>query len=119
MHIVTISVRKGRSEKEKKALLDAVHGASLEAFRIPFNDRIQRIMEFSREEFEIPAGKGSGFTVVEITTAPRKLEEKRLLYEGIARRVRNFMDPKDVIIVLNVQPAENFGVRGGVCAADV
>ncbi len=46
MPLVKVSLLKGRSKEEKKALLDAIHAALMDAFKIPENDRTQRIFEF-------------------------------------------------------------------------
>ena len=49
MPLVKVSLLKGKSKEEKKALSDAIHAALMEAFRIPENDRNQRIFEFEPE----------------------------------------------------------------------
>jgi len=53
---VRIEIVKGRSLEERQQLFQAVHDALMEAFRIPDDDRTQRIVEHEPENFEIPRG---------------------------------------------------------------
>jgi len=121
MPLVTVSTRKGRTHSEKKALLDAIHGALVETFRIPLYDRNQRFCEFDEGDFEIPPGRTPRFTLVELTVFPgRSRETKRALYQAIVRRLGGLgIDPLDVLIVLHEPPMENWGIRGGVPASEV
>ncbi len=121
MPIVTIGMRKGRSATEKKRIFDAVHNALVAAFKIPDRDRSQKIVEFDEDNFEIPQGNGTGYTVVEIAVFPgRTREAKKELYH---RMVENMADAgipsSDLFIVLNEQPLDNWGIRGGNMASDV
>jgi hypothetical protein len=45
MPLVKIELQKGRSAEYKKAILDGVHSALVEAFKISDDDRNQRIHE--------------------------------------------------------------------------
>lgn len=54
MPVVTITTRSGRSAKEKKALLDAVHQSLRDAFKIPENDRTQRLLELDPADMDPP-----------------------------------------------------------------
>jgi phenylpyruvate tautomerase PptA (4-oxalocrotonate tautomerase family) len=55
MPLVRIEIVKGRSLEERGQLFQAVHDALVEAFRIPDDDRTQRIVEHEPDNFEIPA----------------------------------------------------------------
>ncbi len=114
MPLVRAEIRKGRTPQAKKALLDAIHSALVEAFKTPDTDRTQRICEFSPEDFEIPPGKSGNYTLVEITIfAGRSDEAKRRLYAAITR---NFgvlgIAPTDITVVLHEPPLTNWGLRG-------
>jgi phenylpyruvate tautomerase PptA (4-oxalocrotonate tautomerase family) len=86
MPLVKVSLLKGKSKEEKEALLNAIHAALIEAFKIPENDRNQRIFEFEPENFEIPEGKTSNYTLIEMDVFPgRSIEAKRKLYQTIVR----------------------------------
>jgi phenylpyruvate tautomerase PptA (4-oxalocrotonate tautomerase family) len=118
---VRIEIVKGRSLEERRRLLQAVHDALMEAFRIPDDDRTQRIVEHEPENFEIPPGSSNCYTLIEITAFPgRSAEAKRNLYRTLVQRLREIaIDPMDVSVVIVEPGLENWGVRGGRSAADV
>jgi phenylpyruvate tautomerase PptA (4-oxalocrotonate tautomerase family) len=121
MPIVTISLRKGKTKKEKKAFLDAVHDALVAAFKIPDSDRIQKIIEFDDENFEMPQGKTPQHTIIEIAVFPgRSREAKKELYRLIVEKLAALGIPaNDVFVLLNEQPLDNWGIRGGQMASEV
>ena len=112
---------KGRSLAERRRLFQAVHGALMEAFRIPDDDRTQRIVEHDPENFEIPPGSSDRYTLIEITAFPgRSTEAKQNLYRALVQRLGEIaIDPMDVSVVIIEPTLESWGVRGGHSAADV
>ena len=88
---------------------------------IPDDDRIQRIVEQERTNFEIPPGSYDRYSLIEITAfLGRSRTAKALLFESIARRLASIgIDANDVSIVIQVPPVENWGVRGGSPAGEV
>ena len=121
MPLVRLEVRQGRSATQKQALLEAAHAALAEALDIPDYDRIQRIVEHARDDFELPPGSSDDFVLVEVTMfAGRSRQAKRLLYQAL---VRNFgtlgVAPTDVFVVLQEPPLDNWGIRGGQMASEV
>ena len=121
MPLVKVSLLKGKSKEEKEALLNAIHAALIEAFKIPENDRSQRIFEFEPENFEIPEGKTSNYTLIEMDVFPgRSIEAKRKLYQTIVQNLqRHNIQASDVLIVLNEPQLDNWGVREGVPASTI
>ena len=122
MPFVKISLRTGKSPTYKRALLDGVHAALVDAFKIPDADRHQQVYELDEESFEIPSGKSSQFVLVEIIAFPgRSLEAKRKLYAAIVRNFSNSpgIAGDDVMIILHEPPKENWGIRGGRPASEV
>ena len=120
MPLVKVSLLKGRSIEEKKALLDAIHAALLDAFKIPEDDRCQRIFEFEPENFDIPEGKTSNYTIIEIDVFPgRSLDAKRKLYQKIVQNLNEQIQPSDLLVVLKEPPLDNWGVRGGMPASEI
>ena len=116
---VRIEVHQGRSAPEKKALLEGVHSALVEAFAIPDHDRIQRLYELPEDCFEIPPGKTEAFTPIEITAFPgRSTEAKRRLYTAIVRNLGS-VGPDDMFVILREPPLENWGIRGGRPASEI
>lgn len=120
MPIVHIHVATGRSASEEKAILDGVHKALVDAFRIPEDDRNQFLHEHAKDHFE--SRHGPGFTLVEATVFPgRSAEAKKRLF---AETVRNLeagvgVDPVKVVIVLHEPSLECWGIRGGKPATEV
>lgn len=120
MPIVKVSLSRGRSPAEKKAILDGIHAALVDAFRIPEHDRNQLLHEYGPDELEARHGEGAVF--VELTVFPgRTPDAKRRLYEGIVRNLERAagVDPLRVLVVLHEPPLENWGLRGGKAATDV
>ena len=118
MPLVQLEVLKGQPTLRKKALFDAVHEALVEAFQIPDDDRVQRLVEHDGDDFDVPS---QSFTIVTITMFPgRSLGAKRRLYRTIIERFGDIGIPAaDVNIVLDERPLENWGIRGGQPASDV
>jgi phenylpyruvate tautomerase PptA (4-oxalocrotonate tautomerase family) len=121
MPLVTIETRRGLRPETKRRMFDAVHAALMAAFKIPDDDRAQRLLEYAPEDLEIPPGRGEGFTIVTIEAfAGRSVEAKRALYGEIVTRLEEVGIPKpDVFIVLKEIPMENWGLRGGVAGCDI
>ncbi|MBF0509334.1 MAG: tautomerase family protein [Deltaproteobacteria bacterium] len=121
MPLVKISILRGRSLADKKAVLDAVHSALVDAFSIPAMDRNQRLLEYDPDNFEIPPGKSDNYVLVELTVFPgRSKEAKRRLYQFIVKNLVDLdIDPNDVFIVLYEPPLENWGIRGGIPATEI
>ena len=70
MPVVRIEVIKGRTASEKRRLFEEVHGALMETFGIPEEDRTHRLIEHDPENFEIPPGHSENYTLVEIAAFP-------------------------------------------------
>jgi phenylpyruvate tautomerase PptA (4-oxalocrotonate tautomerase family) len=124
MPLVKIEIQKGKSAAYKKALLDNVHQALVDSFKIPEDDRIQRLYELDAEDFEVGGSKTSDFILIELTVFHgRSLEAKRNLYKAIVDSLEKALGigRNDVLIVLNEQALDNWGVRGGIpaCEADL
>lgn len=119
MPLVHVHLRAGRTPAQKKAVLDGIHAALVESFRIPEHDRFQLLHEHAPEHFE--ARYGEGTVLVEASVFPgRSVEAKRALYRAIVRNLEGSGIPKDrVFIVLHEPPMENWGIRGGQAACDV
>ena len=120
MPVVHIHVARGRPAGERKAVLDGVHAALVEAFRIPEHDRNQLLHEHDPEHFE--SAKGPGFTLVELTVFPGRSDDaKRALYAALVRNLRAApgIPPEQVLVVLHEPPLVNWGIRGGKAACDV
>jgi phenylpyruvate tautomerase PptA (4-oxalocrotonate tautomerase family) len=120
MPLVKVTRRQGCSAAENQRVLDAVHEALVEAFKIPAGDRHQQLLELDAAHFEIPAERGPRYALVEITAFPgRSVEAKRALYQAMARRCEAAgVPPRDLFVVILEPPLENWSPRDGVSSAD-
>lgn len=118
---VLIEVRGNWIGTRKAQMIEAVHGALVEAIKIPRDDRVLRFVSHATEDFVIPPHHGEKFTRIEITMfAGRSRDAKRKLYREIVRRLEPFGVPsKDVKIVLVEVTSENWGLRGGHAGCDI
>jgi phenylpyruvate tautomerase PptA (4-oxalocrotonate tautomerase family) len=120
---VLIETRWRYSEVEEVALADAVHGALVEAFRIPPSDRHVRLLAHEPHRFACPhrTSEPDRCTLVKIDAfAGRSTNAKRTLYRQIAERLEPLGVPRgQVSIVVQDIPLTNWGIRGGSAACDV
>jgi phenylpyruvate tautomerase PptA (4-oxalocrotonate tautomerase family) len=121
MPLVTLNRRAGRPSEENRRLLDAVHAALVEAFRIPDADRHQILIEHDATVFEIPADRTPAYTLVEIVAFPgRSTAAKRTLFQSIAQRFEAAgVSAGDLFVVVTEPPLDNWSPRNGVSSADV
>ncbi|HEX4404329.1 MAG TPA: tautomerase family protein [Polyangia bacterium] len=123
MPSVLIEVRRSYSHEEELALIEAVHAALREAFKILPHDRNVRLIVHEPHRFACPPNraKPEAYTHVSIDAfAGRSLDAKRALYRAIVANLEPFGIPGDhVKIVLREVPAQNWGIRGGQAACDV
>jgi len=115
MPLVRIEIYKGKEKAYKKAILDGVHKALVSAFKIPENDRNQRLYELDEENFERNPNKTDNFTIIEITAFKgRSQEAKRKLYRGIFDNLKSNpgISETDILVYLNEPDLVNWGIKG-------
>ena len=123
MPTVLIEVRRPYTPEQEMGLIEAVHAALREAFKIKPGDRDVRLIVHEPHRFACPPAceKPEAFTLIGIDAfAGRSVDAKRNLYRAIVANLEPFGIPKNhVKIVLREQPRENWGIRGGQAACDV
>lgn len=123
MPSVMIEVRRIYSQEQEVVLMDAVHGALIEAFKIVPTDKNVRLMVHEPHRFACPPGKQKPeyYTHISIDAfAGRSLDAKRTLYQAIVNNLEPLGIPKDhVKILLREIQKENWGIRGGQAGCDV
>ncbi len=119
----TIEVRREYSESEEIAIIDAVHDALVDAFRIPVKDKHIRLLAHLPHRFAAPPGLDQPEFATMVTIdcfAGRSVDAKRRLYAGIVDRLADLGIPRDhVSVLVRDAPVENWGIRGGQAACDV
>jgi len=121
MPLVRIEIVTGKSAEYKKALLNGIHDALVEAIKIPDDDRRQRLYEMDNHHFE-HNGRSDKYIIVEITMFKgRSFEAKKALYSAIVRNLEASpgIPGGEVTIVIHEPPLENWGIRGGKPASEV
>jgi phenylpyruvate tautomerase PptA (4-oxalocrotonate tautomerase family) len=123
MPSAVIEVRRTYPQPEEVALIDAVPGALVAAFRIPPGDKHVRLLVHEPHRFAVPPHltDPERATMVAIDCfAGRSLRAKRALYAEIVARLATLGIPADhVTVTLREVEAENWGIRGGQAASDV
>jgi phenylpyruvate tautomerase PptA (4-oxalocrotonate tautomerase family) len=121
MPLVRIEILTGKTKKYKKALLNGIHDALVEAVKIPDSDRRQRLYELDDSHFE-RSGRTDKYTIIEITMFKgRSFEAKKALYSAIVRNLEANpgIPGNDVSIVIHEPSLENWGIRGGKPASEL
>jgi phenylpyruvate tautomerase PptA (4-oxalocrotonate tautomerase family) len=122
MPLVTITIRSGKSAEYKKALLEGVHNALVQAFKIPEYDRFQMLHELVSDHYEVPPTKSGNATVIEISAFKGRLDDaKKQLFRAIVENLAKNpgIAGDDIVIVLHEAPLENWGIKGGKPASEV
>ena len=105
MPSVLIEVRKQYSQEQEVALMEAVHIALREAFKILPDDKHVRLLVHKPHRFAYP---------------PAREKPESYTHISIVRNLEPFGIPKDhVKILLREIPKENWGIRGGQAGCDV
>lgn len=123
MPSVLIEVRRQYPPAVEADIMDAVHAALREAFRILPGDRNVRLLVHEPHRFQCPPDKDQPecYTHISIDCfAGRSRDAKRGLYRAIVDKLAPFGIPADhVKILLREIAPENWGIRGGQAACDV
>jgi phenylpyruvate tautomerase PptA (4-oxalocrotonate tautomerase family) len=118
-----IEVRRKYNAAQEVAIMEAVHSALREAFKILPGDKNIRLIAHEPHRFMYPPDreKPDRYTHISIDAfAGRSVEAKRQLYQAIVTNLETLGIPKDhVKIMLREIPRENWGIRGGQAACDV
>ncbi len=120
MPLLRIDVIEGRSEAELKELLDAVHGATLVACKVPERDRYQIVHEHPAAEMIIEdtglaIPRTERIVVVQVTTRPRSRFEKQNFYEVLCKELlqRCAVKPSDVVVSITQNTDEDWSFGYG------
>lgn len=123
MPSVLIEIRRAISAEEESRLMEAVHSALREAFKLLPGDRHVRLIAHEPHRFACPPDRSHPelYTHISIDAFPgRSLDAKRALYRGIVEKLAGLGIPRDhVKILLRELAKENWGIRGGQAASDV
>jgi phenylpyruvate tautomerase PptA (4-oxalocrotonate tautomerase family) len=121
MPSVLIEVRREYSSDEQIAIIDAVHVALVEAFKIPDEDRFSRLVTFEPHRMVNGPLQGQADEYTRVTIdcfSGRSDEAKRNLYREIVERLEPLGIPREKVSILLRESAQiNWGA-GGQPASD-
>jgi len=121
MPLVTLTVRKPKSQQFKSAVLDAVH-AALAATGVPPADRFQRVLELDAADFrfdptypDAAKPRSDDFVLIEILwSVGRSVKvKKKLLEDLLGSLARAGLDPENVFVCFKETAWENWSFAGG------
>jgi phenylpyruvate tautomerase PptA (4-oxalocrotonate tautomerase family) len=117
--MVHVHLRACRTDAQKKAILDGLHAAFVEALKIQPDDRNQLVHEYAPGNFEARHGPDAVFVEANLFQG-RTADAKRKLFKlAVDALERAGVRREAVLIVLHDPPLENWGIRGGQAASDV
>lgn len=119
MPTVKIELFKGKDMQFLIKIRDLVMDAVVESLLLPANDRNIRIIEYQPDLFQM---KPPYELLIEISMfAGRTKDTKRKLFQTITNRLHSngLMEKEMVLIIINEQPLENWGIRGGIPADEI
>ena len=123
MPCALIEVRKQYTQEQEVALMEAVHKALVDAFKILPEDKDVRLVVHEPHRFACPPDreKPEAFTLISIDAfMGRSLDAKRNLYKALVNNLEPFGIPGNhVKILLREISRENWGIRGGQVGCDV
>jgi phenylpyruvate tautomerase PptA (4-oxalocrotonate tautomerase family) len=121
MPLVTLTVRKPKSNSFKTTILNAVHAALVSA-GVPVTDKFQRVIELEAEDFrfdptypDVKTGRNEDFALVEILwSVGRSVKiKKKLLEELMSTLAHAGIDPENVMVCFKETSWENWAFAGG------
>ena len=118
MPLVKIELPEGRNKEVLVNLQKIVMDSVVSALALPEDDRNIRLIEYKPEFFSM---KKPYEILIEISLFKgRTLDTKKLLYQTITENLQEIGIKKEqIFILLNEQPLENWGVRGGIPASEI
>jgi phenylpyruvate tautomerase PptA (4-oxalocrotonate tautomerase family) len=119
MPLVKIELAEGKDNTTLLKMRDLVLNAVVESLKLIPDDRNIRILEYKPELFQM---KAPYEIIIEVTMfSGRSKATKKKLYKLIVDSLFDNLkiERNKIFIVINEQPMENWGVRGGIPADEV
>lgn len=107
MPFLKIDVIEGRNQEEIDTLLDAIHEAVLEAFKVPEGDRYQILSEHPKTHMRFE-DTGLGFSrtdkvvFIHVTTRPRPRDQKETFYRLVAEKLADGCGIEDTDVMVSL-----------------
>lgn len=124
MPLVRISLLKGKSKDQIRAIADNVHQALNETFEVPIDDRFQFVDQYEPEEFIYDPGylgiqRSKDVVFINITFSNwRDTAAKQRLYKRLAELLsaNAGLRPEDVQVILSPNTREDWSFGNGLAS---
>jgi 4-oxalocrotonate tautomerase family enzyme len=119
MPAVKIELIRGTDKQSLIKMRDLVMGSLCETLQLPTNDRNIRIIEYDPDLFQM---KPPYKILIEVSMfTGRTKETKKKLIQSIVKNLASnrLVEKEMVMIIINEQPMENWGVQGGIPADEI
>jgi 4-oxalocrotonate tautomerase len=122
MPFIRISLRRGRSVEEIRAIADAVHCALVRSFQVPAKDRFQVVHQHDAHEFfcdpeYMEMHRTSGQVLIQVFAGKRRnAEMKRAFYRDVCCTLveKCGHSPDDVFVVVSSNTGEDWSFGKGL-----
>jgi len=121
MPLIHVSMRAGKPDAYRQAILDSLYRALREALNVPEDDQFMAISEHAPGNFRhgmaYGVNRSDDLLYINITVFnTRTPEQKQALFRRIADLLGESpgIRPEDVFVVIADAPKENWSVGGGV-----
>ena len=124
MPLVRISLLKGKSNDQIRAIADSVHQALTETFEVPVDDRFQLVDQYESEEFIYDPNymgiqRSQDAVFINITASNwRDTPTKQRLYKRLAELLsaNAGLRPEDVQVILSPNTREDWSFGNGLAS---
>jgi 4-oxalocrotonate tautomerase len=121
MPVTRVAIRKGKSEVYKRAILDGIYAAQLDAVHIKDGDRFMALTEHEASEFAygqnfLDINRTDDLVQIQVFWAPGKsVEAKKAMYKKIVEYLGKApgVRPQDILICVFESEAENWSFGNG------
>jgi phenylpyruvate tautomerase PptA (4-oxalocrotonate tautomerase family) len=122
MPLIRISLKKGKSSADRKALADGIYLALRETFNVPEDDLFVTISEHEDDNFfygvnYLGIERSDDLVIIQLTVSnTRTIEQKKALFKRIVERLGENpgLRPEDVFINLIEVEKENWSFGHGI-----
>ncbi len=119
MPLVKVEIEKSHNRDFLISLIESTMDCVQKILKLPSDDRNIRLTEYDKGLFLM---KPPYRLIIEISMfSGRTLDTKRELYLLIVNTLQNKLgiDKSEVFILINEQPKDNWGIRGGTPASEI
>jgi len=119
MPLVHVALARGYSKTDLLRLMDEIMQCVRTVLRLPADDTNICVQEYDPDLFIMK--KPYTMVIRLFMFKGRSKETKALLFDTLVTRLQTAMsiDPQSVFILINEEPLENWGIRGGVSASEI